>query len=412
MSAMQHLVLCLPPGPPAAQALYGLAKFDPTRPDMPLQYSASTLGLLPRPAGRVSVVAMVPATALSWHKVVLPAGLGRASPRLLAALHGLLEDRLLQEPDQLHLALQPDWHSGSPVWVAACEQAWLNAHLNALQEAGLPVQRLVPELCPATQQTRWLALGDENNGHLWCCDATQGVNGWPLDVAMALHGPTLHTTEVDAEPALAGWVQNTLQARVGLMDRAGHWRTALASDWNLAQFEWASRLQTSHWRGLQRQLLSLWQQPRWCPARRGLLALLLVQLLGLNAWAWMKQQQWQQEQSRWATVLKKTFPDTSVVVDAPLQMAREVAQLRRGAGQRSPQDFEALLQALGQALPPDVPGPERLNYRDGQLQWPAMPLEATQLSAFEQALRQAGYQLDAQGALWRLQALASTEKQP
>jgi len=124
---------------------------------------------------------MAPAAALSWHRVTLPAGLGRGGAKLQAVLQGLLEDRLLQEPQQVHLALAPQWQSGEPVWVVACDKAWLQAHLQALQDAGLPVQRIVPELAPPASGQHWHALGDPDSGWLWCCDADHGVNGWPVE---------------------------------------------------------------------------------------------------------------------------------------------------------------------------------------------------------------------------------------
>src|SRR4051812_42786250 len=71
-------------------------------------HASAPAALLPPPAGAGSeVVAIAPAAALSWHRVELPKGTGPRSPRLRAVLEGLLEDRLLDEPDQLHFALEP-----------------------------------------------------------------------------------------------------------------------------------------------------------------------------------------------------------------------------------------------------------------------------------------------------------------
>ena len=78
-------------------------------------HASVPLALLPeRDKRQGEVVAVVPAQALSWHQVQLPQGslprsmLGeRGAPRLRAILDGLLEDQLLDDPAQLHLALQP-----------------------------------------------------------------------------------------------------------------------------------------------------------------------------------------------------------------------------------------------------------------------------------------------------------------
>eukprot|EP01034_Spumella_vulgaris_P002238 gene2238-2913_t len=69
--------------------------------------ASAAAALLPQPTGAgAEVVAVVPAQALSWHQVELPKGTSAASPRLRAVLEGLLEDRLLDEPGDLHFALQ------------------------------------------------------------------------------------------------------------------------------------------------------------------------------------------------------------------------------------------------------------------------------------------------------------------
>lgn len=50
-------------------------------------------------------IAVVPATALSWHRIEWPRGIRATSPRLRAALEGLLEEHLLDEPEMMHFAL-------------------------------------------------------------------------------------------------------------------------------------------------------------------------------------------------------------------------------------------------------------------------------------------------------------------
>ncbi len=408
MISMQTLLLQLPIEMPSAQAAYGMARLDTAHAGQRLQGSHTPLGLLPPIERTVEVVAIVPAAALSWHRVSLPAGLGRSGNRLQAALAGLLEERLLQDPAQLHLALAPAWGAGEPAWVAACDKAWLHAHLQALELAGVPVQRIVPELAPPTQGQVWHALGDENSGWLWCRSAEDGVTGWPLAAAAQLPTEGFAGASVQAEPALAQWAQTRLHTSPELVDTASHWHTALASGWDLAQFELQEKLRARGWQKLRRGMTELLTQAQWRPARWGLLALLAAQLLGLNAWAWMTQRQWDAQQSGWTSILQQSFPKVTVVVDAPLQMAREVGRLRQGSGQLGAQDFEAMLHALGSALPAGAPSPAGLTYQDGSLQWPALTLNATQKTALEQALQRQGYRLQSQDTVWRLQTQEGT----
>ena len=65
--------------------------------------------LLPATARGGEVVAIVPVTLLSWHRVKLPKGIGAGSARLRPVLEGLLEDRLLMRRHtcSLHLNQRP-----------------------------------------------------------------------------------------------------------------------------------------------------------------------------------------------------------------------------------------------------------------------------------------------------------------
>lgn len=408
MSPMQTLLLRLPLTPPGPQAGYGLTWVDAADGSR-TPPTETPLSLLPSIDRRTPVVAVVPAAALSWQRVTLPPGLGRHSARLQTALQGLLEERLLQDPAQVHMALAPRWKAGEPVWVAVCDKAWLLQHLQALETARIPVQRLVPELAPPSEGSTWHALGNEDSGGLWCCSAEQGVNGWPLTAVPHLPPAWTEGATLNTEPGLARWAEQRLPAQVRLVDTASHWISALESGWELAQFDLATRLRQRHWVRWQQQLGRWWRQPEWRPARWGLLALLLVQLGGLNAWAWMTRQQWQAQQQSWTRLLQETFPQVTVVLDAPLQMAREVDRLRQGSGQRTPVDLESQLQALGQALPAGVNSPSQLIYQNGALQWSALNLSASQGSTFEQALQQQGYALQTQAGQSQLRIQQQTQ---
>lgn len=78
-----------------------------------------------------------------------PRGVGPGSPRIRQTLVGLLEDVLLDEPEQLHFAVDPDATGGGGAWVAVCNRAWLSMHLRALDAANRPITRIVPETCGA-----------------------------------------------------------------------------------------------------------------------------------------------------------------------------------------------------------------------------------------------------------------------
>jgi general secretion pathway protein L len=146
-----------------------------------------------------------------------------------------------------------------------------------------------------------------------------------------------------------------------LLDKAlaqGQRITAIVTDsaelqtagWNLAQFDfrpqprWSSQLQTT--------ASKFWQAPEWRLARIALALLVLVQLVGLNVWAWRDRAALQAGQGQIAAILTQTFPETQVVVDAPAQMERALAKLRSVSGALSEQGLEA---QLARKATPDKP---------------------------------------------------------
>jgi general secretion pathway protein L len=130
-------------------------------------------------------------------------------------------------------------------------------------------------------------------------------------------------------------------------------------------------------------------------------------LLGLNVWAWKTRSDWQAQQQAWTRILRETFPQTTVVVDAPLQMNQQLARLRQSASALAPADLESMLNALGAALPPSVQAPRQWRYQPGQLRLMGWALSAKDPEAIQQALGQAGYRLRAEGEDW-LMSLAGS----
>lgn len=333
----------------------------------------ASAALLP-PIGRsTDVVAVVPAQALSWHAVDLPAGKPLRGPQLRAALIGLLEDRLLDEPELLHFALQPQWHTGRRAWVAVCHKAWLQGHLQALEAAGHPVNRVVPAAQPLAAGAPWqvLASGTPDEGWFWVCAPTgvwgipfaptqhhvTGHSPWatrlglPAEAAEEAAGQEPNHWTLLAEPALAAMAEQALQRKPDLIPPAQGLVQAAQTDWDLAQFDLAATGSARWIKALHRARQTLWTSPQWRPARWGVGVLLLAQLCGLNVWAWKLQSDLRSRQSDMKQVMTQTFPEIQVVVDAPLQMAREVQRLRQAAGLPQADGMEPMLAAVGAALP-------------------------------------------------------------
>ena len=155
---MSILIIYLPPGTPGpgTEYSYTLTADGHTA----TRHASAAAALLPDPGRTGEVVAVVPARLLSWQRVNLPQGANSSPTRLRTVLEGLLEERLLDEPANLHFALEPNARLGEPVWLASCDRSWLRESLQQLEAAGRSVGRIVPEFAPGPT-----ASGERDNDH-------------------------------------------------------------------------------------------------------------------------------------------------------------------------------------------------------------------------------------------------------
>lgn len=379
---MTTLIITLPahPGDAAAALDYVLTADASTV----AQASSAPLTLLPRPGqtaqgGTVhEVVALVPAQHLSWHQVQLPKGTltkrflqDGSAPRLRAVLEGLLEDRLLDEPTQLHFALAPQPNTDAPLWVAVCDRTWLRAALQMLEQMGLAPSRVVPEFAPGERADTLFVVGDTTAPQV-VCTARGAVTVWPLSVATValLNWPP--EQPLLAAPAVVALAEQSFKRTATLQQTALSHVQALQTAWDLAQFDLVNSSRARSFKRGAAAARSFWQAPRWRAARLALLALLAINLAGLNAWAWKEQAALQARQTAIKQVLTTTFPQVQVVVDAPVQMARAVAALQQANGAPTGRDLESLLASFGTLAPVDYV-PSAIEFMSNELRLTGLP---------------------------------------
>ena len=398
---MSTLLLILPPTLPGPHTSFGYL-VSPDGHQIERQGNAAP-ALLPTPGRAGETVAVVPVQALSWQRVTLPQNLPLGNtPRLRAVLEGLLEDRLLDDPAQLHFALQPGARAGEAAWVAVCDRAWLQQHLQLLEAAGRPVARVVPEFAPLADSTTYCALGTPDAAWLLATNfgAGQGVALLPLAAAPALLPPTAADEEappVLADPAVAALAEQTLGRTVALATAGERALRAARGTWDLAQLDLASRGRARLLRKSGSLAGALLRAPQWRAARWAVGLLAAVHLVGLNAWAWQERQSLAAKQASVRGVLTQTFPQVKVVVDAPVQMERELAALRQSAGSLGPGDLEPMMAATGQALQAALPGvrPQALEYANNELRLRGIDPADDALATLQERLATAGYRAQA-----------------
>lgn len=356
------------------------------------------VALLPAPGG-TEIVALVPACRLSWHRLSLPKGTLKAgllqessSARLKAVLDGLLEESLLDDTSQLHLAIEPQPSGHEPVWVAACDRAWLHAWLAALAQAGRPVARIVPELAPPSGDAGTASLhvsGTPEQAQLMLA-GPGGVTLLPLSVATAALVAWPEDAEVLAEPAVTAQAEHFFNRPATVQTAAERWLAAAQSDWDLAQFDLLYTRGTRMRKRLTGLMSALFRAPRWRAARWAALVLVASNLIGLQAWAWKEQSALAAQRAAIQGTLTATFPEVRVVVNAPVQMARALADLQRRNGAASPADLETMLGQF-QAAAPNAPAPSAIEFVAEELRLKGLDTASAGLDGIADRLRAQGY---------------------
>lgn len=419
---MSTLIVLLPPRDPAVRSE------EWHLPDMPFllldkrgepqRIGRSALGLLPRASATVLIVA---ARDLLLLAAALPPLKGQ---KLRQALPNVVEDQLIQDPQTCHIAVDPVALEGGRRVVAIIDRGWFRFVLSAFAASGhrnvkaVPAMRCLPAAATAVPVTAEGAEADApaQTAPLALDPFIAGVLGHVVSTAPALLAEV--ATPAAAAPAAtaaasplveiaiargehsalgeglalpATAVMQTLAALAGdhpgalytLSDLPGDEprlaaasatgafhgaqalpfeqfaRNALASRFDLCQFEFAAQ----PWR-LDRATMRRLRVPIALVA-----ASVIVSVIGVNAqWLQLARQR-DAIQAQETELLLNAFPKTTVVLDAPDQMSRQLERMKVAAGELSPTDFLSLTDGLARSLGPvPVNGIVGLDYRDRRLE--------------------------------------------
>ena len=352
--------------------------------------------LLPK---ATTVIAVLADTDVSWHRITLPKA---PAARLRAALGGVLEDALLEDADDVHLALAPAATPGQPTWVAAVSRRWLRAELAALEKAEVFVDRVVPMSWPDDPPIGHFAETEVDPGSAahgialhWA--HADGVASVRLQGGLAralVPTPAPAETRWSATPGAVAAAEQWLGGPVRVMPPGQRLLQAARSLWNLRQFDLARRNRGTRALG---DSLRKFFSPDWRPVRWGLAALVVAQIVGLNGWAWHQRNAIEARQLAMQTLVKATYPNvaaTDVQRDADAVMQRETQALRTQAGKPGDADLEPMLQAAASAWPADRPPVETMRFEPGRLTLSAPGWSNEQVAQFRGLLRTSGWAVE------------------
>lgn len=354
------------------------------------KHGRAAVSLLPKAD---TVVLVLADSDVSWHRIKVPKA---PAARLRAAIAGVLEEHLLDDPSAMHLALAPGATGGESAWVAATDKAWLTAELAALEKAGIQVDRVVPIAWPEdTPMGHFSAPFGADAGapmQLTWSDA-KGVAAIGVQGALARQMLTVWSAlpaRWSAHPAVAAPAERWLGRGVVVLSDEQRLLQAMRSLWDLRQFDLAPR---------HRGMLALrdgwrrWRSVSWRPVRYGVVALAVLHVLGLNLWAWHQQRQVDHKRVAMTQLLRTTHPQIRAVLDAPVQMQRETDTLRTAAGRIGDTDLESLL-GVAAATWPEAQAPlASLRFENGRLSFAATGWAEPQIAQFRAQLANAGWDL-------------------
>jgi general secretion pathway protein L len=341
---------------------------------------------LPRAA---QVVAVLRPADVAFQRVAIPKA---PAARMRAALTGVMEEGLLEDEDEVHLALAPDAKPGGEHWVAVVNKPWLRAQLAALEAGNVALDRAVPSWWPdqgVAGHTFREGGPDEPAQLAWRDDA--GVLCVPLGspVARALLTALPEDTVVrwTATPETALDASEFVGMPVASVTDEEQGLRAARSGWNLLQFELAPQR-----RGVKlvRDVAARFAfDPAWRVTRLGLLALVAVTLLGLNIRAFQETHRIAQKKTALAAAVAVAFPNLKSLYDPAAQAQREIDTLRAAAGKPGDGDIETLLQAAESAWPQSHSPVESLKFEPGRLTLPAVGWTPQEIERFTTQLRAA-----------------------
>lgn len=324
----------------------------------------------------------------------LPPGSRR---RWQAALPFVAEEHTLADPEDNHVVPGPILADGR-LMLAVVDKAWLKRIIESCRTAKLSVRRMVPEtFLPALAAEAWVLVWDGSNGFI----RTGSASGMALDSGDADSAPLALRLLLNAaqEPLpkkiIVRFPQHVAQARHSLPQwsdlpvplaagSAWDWRRAPVpdSELNLLWGDFAPRAKFREW----------W--PHLRPAVLILLAVLAVETIGTNLeWALLANEKnsLTREMER---AFRTTFGATSTLVNAPLQMQRNLAELRHSAGLPDDGDFLPLLDLSAPRLAELPPGSVRaLHYEAGRLDMDIKLRRSADFPVLQQRLQSKGLEV-------------------
>ena len=307
--------------------------------------------------------------------------------KLETALPFALEDALINDVSEAHVTPGAKLADGRTV-LYTLNKSWLSRFLAASSAAKIRVRRVVPEFCLLPTRTgEWSMAWDGAQGFM----ATANSMGGALDSGSDTHAPVGLQLRLQQEPPAA-----LRLFALGSEIQAPSWGIGVPVIFEKQSFDWRKAEIPAAAPNL------LWGKfappPRiseflpWLrPALMAALLLFSVEVVISNLEWLVLAQEKRQLLNEMNETFRETFGADATIVDAPLQMRRNVARLRHAAGVSDDADFSPLLEKFSGALS-SVPGSNlrTLRYDDGKLDIEMTLADAAALDTLRDRIAETG----------------------
>jgi general secretion pathway protein L len=325
------------------------------------------------------IILVLPVTRVGFVRAQLPAGPGA---RLTKLAPFAVEDAVVSAPEELHAVVLDETRDGARL-VAVLDRTWLASAVSELESLGFPPDRAIVESALiGDHEGVWTVVWSGNGGFV----TFGGIEAVTVDAAVEGQAPLalkLAADEWRARGAPPRAVRVLLAEGAESPDVA-RWSeslrvpVAVAGEWTPEEFDADTAACPDLLHGAQ---AGGWTDAEWMarlrPAAILFGAIVVVHaFLTVGDWARLAFEA-HGLRSQMDRLFRTAFPEAKAVVDPALQMRRNLAELRRTAGEADAADLVPMLVKLSPALTTVGGSPQSMKFERGEieLQLPVAPGE-------------------------------------
>jgi type II secretion system protein L len=278
------------------------------------------------------------------------------SKKLETTLPFIVEEFVLSSPEDVHVVIAS--RIGDQATLAVIQKAWIKNCVSALSRAKLQAKRMFPDcLLLAHKENAW-TIAQQGKSILV---RTSQTKGFAFDLTDSDHNVVPYLLLAAFKEKDQFSTPKVFQAYGECAETITGWAIKLGIQGGVAiNREWKSNRISVPFNLLQKEFspsndfVQRLYQFKSCALIAGIILALqcCFTLIDLG----LQYRQSHRLDQEMISVFKASFPETTTIVDAPLQMQRKLEEIKHAGGESGSSDFEPLLAVISQtigAIPPE-----------------------------------------------------------